>query len=197
MKYDFIEIGTSNFNTLIQTADDNAVGLSIEPIKYYLDRLPNKSNVQKLNIAISRSDECGILDVYFVPELVIITNRLPGWLRGCNSVGEFHFQHTKLGITDLVVKQPVLVVPIGQLFNQYNVTELKYLKIDTEGSDCSIMLHLYKFLKNQSTSRYPKRILFESNELSVPSEVLLVKSKFIEIGYTVVQTGYDTIIEFK
>ena len=36
--YDFIEIGTSDFDTLIESSDDNVVGLSIEPIKYYLDR---------------------------------------------------------------------------------------------------------------------------------------------------------------
>lgn len=197
MKYDFIEIGTSNFDTLIQTADDSKVGLSIEPIQYYLDQLPNRANVQKLNIAVSKTDEGGILDVYFVPEQDIINNGLPDWLRGCNTVGQYHFQHTNLGVTHLVVKQPVPIVPIGQIFNDYNVTELDYLKIDTEGSDSPIMLQLYNFLKTQPTSCYPKRILFESNELSLAHEVELVKSRFIEIGYTVVQAGYDTIIEFK
>jgi hypothetical protein len=34
MKYDFIEIGTSNFDTLIEAADDTTVGLSIEPVGY-------------------------------------------------------------------------------------------------------------------------------------------------------------------
>jgi hypothetical protein len=45
--YDFIEIGTSDFDTLIETSDDKTVGLSIEPIKYYLDRLPERKNVKK------------------------------------------------------------------------------------------------------------------------------------------------------
>ena len=30
--YDFIEIGTANFETLIEKADDNVRGLSIEPL---------------------------------------------------------------------------------------------------------------------------------------------------------------------
>lgn len=197
MKYDFIEIGTSNFDTLIQSADDNIVGLSIEPIKYYLDQLPNKTNVQKLNIAVSRSDKNEVLDVYFVPELVIVNHGLPDWLRGCNSVGQYHFQHTKLGITHLVVKHSVPVVSIDKIFDEYDVSELDYLKIDTEGSDCAIMLQLYNFLKTQSTNRYPKRILFESNELAIPAEVELVKNEFIKLGYIVVQASYDTILEFK
>ena len=36
--YDFIEIGTSDFDTLIETSNDNTVGISIEPIKYYINR---------------------------------------------------------------------------------------------------------------------------------------------------------------
>jgi hypothetical protein len=43
MRYDFIEIGTSDFETLLQ--ESSGVGLSIEPLKFYLDNLPNKDNV--------------------------------------------------------------------------------------------------------------------------------------------------------
>ena len=50
--YDFIEIGTSDFDTEIQK-NDNKCGVSIEPIKYYLDKLPNKENCIKLNMGIS------------------------------------------------------------------------------------------------------------------------------------------------
>ena len=35
--YDFIEVGTSDFHTLIEQADENTVGLSIEPINSYLE----------------------------------------------------------------------------------------------------------------------------------------------------------------
>ena len=45
--YDFIEIGTSDFDTLIQKCSDDSVGLSIEPLKSHLDRLLNKPNVKK------------------------------------------------------------------------------------------------------------------------------------------------------
>ena len=46
---DFLEIGTSNFDTLIQLADNKTVGISVEPIKYYLDSLPSPANVLKIN----------------------------------------------------------------------------------------------------------------------------------------------------
>ena len=47
MIYDFVEIGTSDFNTLLQSSKDQR-GLSIEPLKIYLDKLPNKKN-QSIN----------------------------------------------------------------------------------------------------------------------------------------------------
>ena len=50
---DFVEIGTSNFETLIQLASEDSKGLSVEGLKMYQDQLPDKPNVQKVNAAIS------------------------------------------------------------------------------------------------------------------------------------------------
>jgi hypothetical protein len=196
MKYDFIEIGTSNFDTLIEEADDNTVGLSIEPIGYYLDQLPNRACVKKLDIAVARNNKFGFMDVYYVPERVIRARGLPDWLRGCNSVGNYHPKHIELSVRDLVQIDTVKLIPVGELFNCYNVTELDYLKIDTEGADCEIMRHLSEFLKTESTTRYPKKILFESNELADQGEVEMVKAEFISLGYCVTKSGYDTVLEY-
>ena len=195
MKYDFIEIGTSNFDTLIQAATDATVGLSIEPILYYLDQLPSPVGVKKINCAVSRTNQNEMLEVYYVPESEIKAHKLPNWLRGCNSVGEYHLMHTNLNVQHLVQKQLVPCLPIGTVFDQNNVSELDYLKIDTEGSDCAIMLHLAEYLKTRPGARYPKKILFESNELAVPAQVEQVKKKFIDLGYRVTHAGYDTILE--
>jgi hypothetical protein len=197
MKYDFIEIGTSNFDTLIEAADDTTVGLSIEPIGYYLDQLPNRANVKKLDIAVARNNKFGFMDVYYVPERTIRARGLPDWLRGCNSVGGYHPKHIELAVRDLVQIDTVELIPIGELFNCYDVTELDYLKIDTEGADCEIMRHLCEFLKTEPTTRYPKKILFESNELAVADDVETVKTLFVELGYHVTCTGYDTVLEYK
>lgn len=196
MKYDFIEIGTSNFDTLIQQADDNTVGLSIEPIKYYLDQLPNKNMVKKLNCAVSRTNKKEMLKVYYVPESVIIQNNLPAWLKGCNSVGDYHYQHKKLNIKEYVVTKHVPCIPIGTVFDENDVTELDFLKIDTEGSDAQILLYFYEYLKDKNTSQYPKKILFESNELSNHDQVEQVKQKFTSLGYQVTLASSDTILEF-
>lgn len=195
MRYNFMEIGTSNFDTLIETATDTTQGISIEAIKYYLDCLPDRPGVKKVNCAVSRSNQKEMLQVFYVPESVIAEHNLPDWLRGCNSVGDFHLQHRKLGVTDLVVKKHVPCIPIGEIFDQYKVTELDYLKIDTEGSDAEIMLHLYEYLITQPAQKKPQRILFESNELNPAHLVEQVKTKFTGIGYRVVSSNTDTVLE--
>ena len=197
MKYDFIEIGTSNFDTLIEAADDTTVGLSIEPIGYYLDQLPDRANVKKLDIAVSRNNIYEFMSVYYVPERTIRARGLPDWLRGCNSVGDYHPKHIELAARDLVQIMEVEVMPIGEIFICYDVTELDYLKIDTEGSDCEIMQHLAEFLKTEPVTRYPKKILFESNELANQDQVEHVKAKFITLGYCVTKSEYDTVLEYK
>ena len=48
MHYDFIEIGTSDFDTLIENAKDTDIGLSVDPMQIYLDKLPdNKGGANK------------------------------------------------------------------------------------------------------------------------------------------------------
>jgi hypothetical protein len=193
MKYDFIEIGTSNFDTLIESADDTTVGISIEPIRYYLDQLPNRPGVKKLAVAISRNH--GMLPVFYIPERTIRARGLPEWLRGCNSVGDYHPKHVELMVRDLVQIDTVDVMTIADIFDLYDVTELDYLKIDTEGADCDIMCHLYEFLKTEPTARYPRKILFESNELADQVQVEVVKTEFISLRYRVTRSGYDTVLE--
>lgn len=195
MKYDFVEIGTSNFDTLIEGANENTRGISVEPIQWYLDSLPSPAGVLKLKCAISRTNRPETLEVYYVPEHLVRQHNLPDWLRGCNSVGDYHLQHHVLDVKHLVQRDQVECLPIGQLFDRYDVTELDYLKIDTEGNDCDIMLHLFEYLRHKSSTMYPKRILFESNELARPAQVQLVISKFIELGYRLVRSDYDTVLE--
>jgi FkbM family methyltransferase len=196
LKYNFVEIGTCHFETLIESADDNTVGLSIEPLKYYLDLLPNKNNVKKLNCAVSRNNQHEQLEIYYIPASVIEEQNLHHWLRGCNSVGDYHPLHKQLNVTHLVIRESVTCVPIGYLFDQHNITELDYLKIDTEGSDCDILSHFFEYLKDKNVGSYPKCIKFESNENALPEKLKMVKSLFVGLGYRITREDYDTILEF-
>lgn len=167
MRYNFIEVGTSDFHTLIQQADDETVGLSIEPLIKYLNSLPNKKNVKKIAAALSETDST--IEIYHVPSDVIYGKSLPVWLRGCNSVNKPHeYARQKLGpeiYDSLVVKDLVPTISWKTLIKENNITSIDFLKIDTEGHEVPI-LSTYFTECESNPNLYAKKIMFEYNESS-------------------------------
>ena len=191
MHYDFIEIGTSDFRTLIQTCNDNEIGLSIEPIKMYLDNLPNKPNVTKVNCAIS--NENGSIDVYYVKPDDIIKYNLPHWVRGCNSINKPH--PTVLNLLgnkhDIVItKESVKVLNWLKLIEMYHIETIGYLKIDTEGHDGLILDDYYKACLNDN-KLLANTIIFENNILSNSELNNIVINNFLKLGYKGEKIGDD------
>ena len=186
MIVDFIEIGTSDFNTLIQKADDNTVGFSIEPLDFYLDRLPNKKNVQKINCAISASDEDTYVDIYYVPIEVIEKNRLPYWLKGCSSVNSMHPDPAAQKFKHLYVKKQVKSVSLLNFIKEHDITQIKILKIDVEGLDCKILNYYFDALDIK-----PEEIIFEHKHSNI-DEYKEVTEKALAAGYKVTRQRVDT-----
>lgn len=193
--YDFIEIGTSNFDTLIQKANDTDYGISVDIIKYYLDCLPNKNNVKKLNIGVS--DKTDTVDAYYIPEDVIEKNNLPSWFKGCNSIYKLHPLHIKHNVQHLCCIEKIKIIPTSQLFYENKVKRVKLLKIDTEGHDCTILLNLFKYILYLPKLFYPSKIIFESNEHSNPNNVDEIIFLYRTLGYILESKGYDTILTFQ
>lgn len=193
---DFIEIGTSDFDTLTEVATDEAIGICVEPISYYLNRVPNRLNVTKINAAVSMDNTEGFVDFYYIPGEVMDQYNLPKYLRGCNSVNKYHLYHTN-ELRQFVKIDKVPQIPISKLFIDNNVVGVKHLKIDTEGCDCHIMDNLFAYLADKDTQHYPIKITFESNENADQSHVQRVIEKFVNIGYTVESTGFDTVLIYR
>jgi hypothetical protein len=178
---DFIEIGTSNFDTIVQLIGTSASqplallglrGFVVEPVVSYLDSLPSIPGVEKANLAItgranyastasafaSSPDGDGggggvgeSLSLYYIPLEVIEELHFPAWLRGCNSIGGYHHQHLALNITEFVSVVPIPVVPISEFLQQRGIRGVRLLKIDTEGFDILILDEYIEYL----TLRYP------------------------------------------
>jgi len=165
--YDFIEIGTSDFDTLIQTCSDESIGLSIEPLQIYLDRLPNKPNVKKITKAISELDS--EIDIYYIPLENIWKHNLPIWVKGCNSVSKPHnYARTKLGedfYDSIVAVDIVPTISWETLVRENNIRSLDLLKIDTEGHD-HIILKSYLLECEKNPKLYANKIIFEYNIIS-------------------------------
>lgn len=196
MKYDFVEIGTSDFDTLIQEADDDTIGLSIEPLKVYLDKLPNKKNVTKVCAAVSPFGSAEDIDIHYVPPEIIEQNNYHAWLRGCNKIGEVHphlINHPSItdDLIKVVVTDKVKQITVPQLYEMYNITEVDYLKIDTEGYDCHILQQWLLFLKDKDKSYYPKKIMFETNTQTNKHFVYQTIEDYMDIGYEIKTFMYD------
>jgi hypothetical protein len=192
MYLDYIEIGTSDFDTLVQKTD--LKGISIDPMSIYLGKLPNKDNNIKLNVAIS--DFNGECDVYYISPEDIEKYNLPNWLRGCNSILQPHPSAlqvlTNLGLTNLYQHKKIEVLTWDTLIRTKNIIGVDYLKIDTEGHDSIII----KSILESTTNLLPKKIKFETNILT-PTDVISETINLLkDRGYTVVETtDENTVVE--
>lgn len=192
MRYDFIEIGTSDFDTLLQS-NTSGIGISIEPLKIYLDNLPNRDNVIKVNCAISNTT--GFVDVYWINPEDIETYNLPYWLKGCNSIINPHPSAIKelkdRNLENIYNKTKCKCMTWKEIVETYDVNHVEYLKIDTEGHDCIIINDIL-----ESSTILPKKILFENNILSDESLVNKTLDRLKKNGYNIINRGdFDILVE--
>jgi FkbM family methyltransferase len=198
MRYNFIEIGTSDFRTLAQTTGK---GISIEPVREYFERLPDRADLIKINAAIS--DEIGSGVMHYVQSDFVRSQGLHEWLRGCNSLNAPHFhvqEYCKLhGVNyDQLVKcQNITLMRLVDLFAIHDVDEVEFLKIDTEGHDGVIMRSLFD-LEIIPTIH---KIQFESNSLMEFDEWEQICRMADERGYDhhteIVRGNEDTILNLR
>lgn len=195
MDLDFIEIGTSNFDTLLQTCSPNEIGISIEPIQYYLDTLPTKPNVKKVHTAITANRTTETIDIYFIPEPLLQQLDLPWWLKGCNKVGDYHPLHKEYKLEEYVIIDTAPLLNIDEFLINNNIRQIKFLKIDTEGHDTIILGGLFAYLKSKSKDYYPRKILFESNANTTKEDLETTLTIAQSMGYTILtQTSEDTTL---
>jgi len=224
--FDVVEIGTSDFSTEVQEdclflQDRQREGLvryggrilSVEPVKYYFDRLLKKEGCIREHAAVSNYE--GSIEMWHVEPQNLVKygfvsqeNLDVCWQRGCNSVDGPHpqilrdFKSMKvhdarlqnLSILDVFNVQKVKCHSINSLFDKYGIKSLSYLKIDTEGHDPVILNDYFDYC-----TRFPQAkanwIRFEANELT-PKDVKesLIK-RASTFGYVkTMDTGYDIIL---
>jgi FkbM family methyltransferase len=187
--YDFIEIGTSDFSTLLQEYP-NKKGISIEPIQVYYESLPTPITGVKINCAIADYD--GEVIMNWVHPDDIKERNLPDWLRGCNSMGS-HIHRDKFS-NEVLRKSTVKCITWDTLVKTYDILSVGIIKIDTEGYDHMILAQIFHDCKNRPFR--PNQIIFENNELANKKEIEKLVNEFILLGYSYTD-GYDSILKYK
>lgn len=195
--FDFVEIGTSDFDTCVASCGDNAVGLCVEPLQGYLDLLPNKRHVLKLAAAVSDRD--GKATMFWVRPEDIAAHGLPAWLKGCNSLGEPHPTTARTlaerRLEHLMQATTVPVVSVRSLVAAHSVGIVDLLKVDTEGHD-AVIVSAFAECVADGTLPPPRRIKFESNSLVDSAAVDAVVRTLEGLGYRVDSRGEDTQLTY-
>ncbi len=197
MHFDFVDIGTCDFDTCLDHISDlgSCTILLVEPLKHYLDKLPNHTNIVKENAGISNYN--GEVDLYYLPENIIVKNDFGRWTKGCSSIGHKHpsieilLQENNLPL-DLIAVEKIKIITFSDLCEKHSIDSIGSLKIDTEGHEQYILPDVIAMI--MKGFRIDK-IKFEYPYLD---KVLLDKfiSELLNCNYRVVdQTRLDFILE--
>ncbi len=191
MHFDFVDIGTSDFETSLDLRTNNQTVLLVEPLFSYLANLANGEGIFKAPFAVS--NQAGFNKIYYVEESDIQTNNLPAWVKGCNSIGEKHITVTKLlnerGLPVILIKsQSIRLITFKQLVEIYAITSIGQLKIDTEGHDHFILPDVIQLLKSKKLRI--KSIIIEyievfGNTVTLDQHIAIL----LRLGYTRAQLG--------
>ncbi len=211
----FLEVGTSNFNTIIGDCPDDYMGISIEPLKFYLDDLPSKPHVKKLAVALV-PEPISHIDIYYIhPEKINNPeNKIHGFMKGCNSVSkphEFHLSYNEnstgwveegtvirnLVEEGLVSTDKVLALTFEQVMKIYNIDYIDYIKLDTEGLDADLIQSMLDYYEKTKLN-LPKTFEFETNRHNNKESLNNLANRLISLNYQL-QIGdsyYNTFKEF-
>jgi FkbM family methyltransferase len=191
MKYKYIEIGVSDFATLLKKFP-NDIGISVEPIQRFLDNLPDSPKNIKVACAISNED--GEAEFYRIKDERIDDKTRYKHDRGmsCLSIAEGSRKRTieNRARKDRFEKVLVPTMTLTSLLQKYDVEEVEIFKVDTEGYDTYIMEQLV------NTKLRPKFIKFEVGHSS-PQNVAEVKKKLVSLGYIVTKEKWDMELTLK
>jgi len=194
-KLDFIEIGTSDFDTLSHHADASTTGIAIEPLPYYVDRLPKHPNIKRIAAAITPGAQPGTMPIYWVHPDDLVKHNLPDWLRGCNRIGGLHLQHMVPHISPHVRRTEIQCMSLDALIREHQVSEITFLKLDTEGMDSDILLDYAPCLqRTDNPAPMPDVIQFETNCLTHQSAINQVKDVYAKLGYKALRRGDDSLL---
>jgi hypothetical protein len=198
MWIDFIEVGTSDFCTLLESCPSHQSGISVDAVREYLLKLPSKANCQKLNLAITDYERR--LDAYYIKPERIEELGLPYWLRGCNSVGAPHptakalVEQSGLAYGDVVTISSVTGISLAALVSMFMLKGIGELKIDTEGHDL-VILNAYLDDHALSCSPLPFQLSFESNSLVDAKNVDALVKRLQGKNYSLFSRDHDVTMK--
>ena len=176
----FIEVGTSDFNTLEPLAEQGWNGIFIEPDNWYLKNLKRYDGCHYEQIAIS--DYTGTSKFYAFDGRWV-DDKNEQWIRGTGNIDDTNSQNMNPEWPQVEFK--VDVYKLQDVIEKYNVEKIDFLKIDTEGND-------YNIITGYDFRVRPKMVKIESEHLHHRTNVKEFKQYIInELKYSVHEEERD------
>lgn len=187
----FIQIGANNgkrYDPIFNIAHElNLSGLVIEPIKTYFYEL--KKNYSSLNKIIPVNKAIYNKNLSLKMYRHIEDKEAPDWVNGIASVDSEHYK--KSGISkDKLIEEWVEAITFDKLIEDYKISHIDLLQIDTEGYDYNL-LTMFPFNKFN-----PKIIHFEHqvyNDVMTKEQFLEICALLINYKYKIIMKEYDCI----
>jgi len=130
----FIEIGSSDFDTLLPLSENGWKGIIVEPVADLLYNLKKNDNVIFENCAISNfNGETAIK--YYDPEWA------EEWTRGVGSISDINHFNVNPQWKKYEVEKTVPCMTLSSLLEKHGVEKIDFFKIDVEGIEWLIIDH--------------------------------------------------------
>ena len=163
-RLEFLEIGTSDFDTLIETSYPGP-GKSVEALQFYQDRLPDRADVQKINSAVISETEIifgkSNARLFFVHPKNISRFSVNQDVRGMSTIDLPNPQVLSMlqrrGLSNLLESVEVPTTSYSRLVA--GAESIGLVKLDLEGSEPAVLGDLLKECGDRGLC--PDRILFE------------------------------------
>ncbi|CAK9055583.1 Allophanate hydrolase [Durusdinium trenchii] len=191
----FLEIGTSNFRTLVGHQPPEQSGMSVEALPYYVEELRQRYNeshprVTLVNAALLPEATNYRATAWFVHPENLSTYGLPAHMAGTTRIGpEPHWgvlEHLKkLGLAHLLVSRQVPALTLGKLLDLHQACRLGFLKIDAEGMDELLLRAYVKYLWEHPPC-WADGIEFEVNHFLKSSKTIDVWTALERLGYRMI-----------
>lgn len=143
----FVEVGCCYFDTLYPLLDQGWTGYMIDPVGEYLDKIPNHSNLTKVEAAVTsqRLHKTPSLELTYVTEQHYknFDEQSKKDFHGMGSTQPFRTSilDGKIGNYNEgdITTKVVPAISLNWLIEYFNIPKIDLLKIDTEGADFDIL----------------------------------------------------------
>ena len=190
--FKYIEVGTSNYDTLAhEYAGVDVWGISIEPVKELLDELPTDSKKYKVCGVLNHSDML-VAELFRVSKENQKKYNLPDWVDSSSSLFKLNpniereLKARGVKIDDAVEKITVRAYNWFTILANYGVSSVEILKVDAEGADLMIV---ESFLETIAMPKWeidlPNQIIFEArDEMTDQKHLEKMLDSLAQMGYT-------------